>query len=409
MSQKFKIRQIDTSHEEHIVFEMKKIGVEEKGIQIMLPKSRNITLKIKDLPYPAANILKQQMLSVGGECAVSKHALLNSGGKTDVLLIGDKRHYSVLIEKLKNQYFALDELGEEIRKFINSENKKRIFRCRDKYLDLSEKTYIMGIINVTPDSFSDGGKYKSVDEAVESALRMVDEGADIIDIGGESTRPGAEPVPLEEELNRVIPVIKKLREQTDAVISIDTYKSEVAEEALKYGADIVNDISGFHFDKRMPEIVLKYNAGVILMHIKGTPRDMQKNPAYENLVEEIIDYFAYSIDIAKETGIDNGSIMIDPGIGFGKKWQDNYLIIRYLKEFKSLGYPILIGPSRKSFIGYLLDLPVEERLEGTISAVVCSILNGADIVRVHDVKEVARAVAVADAIAGKNKKFYEEI
>jgi len=266
-------------------------------------------------------------------------------------------------------------------------------------LDFSEKTHIMGILNVTPDSFSDGGTYFEKDAAVKQAIQMVEDGADIIDIGGESTRPGSDPVPLEEELRRTIPVIEALTKECKIPISIDTYKSEVARRALDAGASMVNDISGLKFDPEMPHIVCKYGVPVIIMHIKGTPKDMQKNPVYEALIPEIMDYLRESIGRAREAGVPEERIIIDPGIGFGKTFEQNLEIIHNLHEFTFLEKPVLIGPSRKTFIGKILgDAPVTDRIEGTAAAVAISIMNGANIVRVHDVKEMVRVVKVADAI-----------
>jgi len=271
-----------------------------------------------------------------------------------------------------------------------------IFHFGSIKYDLSSRTHIMGILNVTPDSFSDGGKFQNVDQAVRYAMKMVEDGADIIDVGGESTRPGSEPVPLDEELRRVIPVIERLVKLTNIPISVDTYKSEVAERALNSGAVIVNDISGLQFDKSMSKTVAQLKASIILMHIKGTPRTMQIAPEYKNLIEDVCSYLETSVRIAKENKIEQ--IIVDPGIGFGKTLQHNLEILRRLNEFKRFGFPILIGPSRKSFIGKILDLPVDQRLEGTIAAVVVGVMNGANIVRVHDVREVKRAVQVIDAI-----------
>lgn len=265
--------------------------------------------------------------------------------------------------------------------------------------DFLKKTYLMGILNVTPDSFFDGGRYLNVNIATEQALRMVDEGADIIDIGGESTRPGAEPVTVDEELKRVIPVIEALCKKISIPISIDTYKARVAELAIQAGATIVNDISGLRFDPEMPAVVSKYKVPVVIMHIKGTPKDMQKNPSYNALIPEIIEYLRESIVIAKKAGIREDMIIIDPGIGFGKLPEHNLEIIKRLKDFTHLGKPVLIGVSRKSFIGKILnDAPPEGRLEGTAAAVVAGILNGANIVRVHDVGFMHKVVKVADAI-----------
>ena len=259
-------------------------------------------------------------------------------------------------------------------------------------------TLIMGILNVTPDSFSDGGKFIHLDKALSQAQYMEKNGADIIDIGGESTRPGAISVSVKEEINRTIPVIEEIRKISNISISIDTYKSEVAEKALLAGADFINDISGFTFDSRMMEIVKKFDVPVVLMHIKGTPQDMQTNPTYMDVIKDLFEFFSFQIQKALDFGIKKEQIIIDPGLGFGKQLNDNFILIQRLKEFSELGFPILIGPSRKSFIGLTLDVPSEDRLEGTLASVSASILNGASIVRVHDVKEVKRAVVITDKI-----------
>ncbi|RCK71632.1 MAG: Dihydropteroate synthase [Ignavibacteriae bacterium] len=254
----------------------------------------------------------------------------------------------------------------------------------------------MGILNITPDSFSDGGRYYSTEKAIEHALRMEDEGADFIDIGGESTRPGAESVSVEEELKRVIPVIEKLAGKIEIPISIDTTKSEVARKALDTGAEIVNDISATNFDPDMIKVISDFKPALILMHIKGSPKTMQINPDYIDVIKEIKDYLQESVNKCRSNGIEQ--IIVDPGIGFGKKLEHNIEIFKRLSELKELGCPILIGPSRKSFIGQILDLPVEQRLEGTAAAVAVSILRGANIVRVHDVKEIKRVVKIVDAL-----------
>ncbi len=272
----------------------------------------------------------------------------------------------------------------------------KIYKFGSVEYDLRSRSFIMGILNVTPDSFSDGGKYLNRSIAVEHALQMIEDGADFIDVGGESTRPGSESVSVEEELNRVIPIIEELVNKTTIPISIDTTKSEVAEKALQCGAVIVNDISSFHFDNRMPSIVSKYNASVILMHTKDKPKTMQQNPEYKDLIPEIKSYLSEAIKISIENGIEQ--IIIDPGIGFGKKLEHNIEIFKRLKEFQDFGFPVLVGPSRKSFIGTILDLPVAERLEGTAAAVAVSIMNGANIIRVHDVKEMKRVAKIVDSL-----------
>jgi dihydropteroate synthase len=245
--------------------------------------------------------------------------------------------------------------------------------------------YVMGILNVTPDSFSDGGKYLNIDDAASYANNMIEEGADIIDIGGESTRPGSEPVTADIEISRVLPVIKKiLLQNPKAIISVDTTKSAVAEESLKAGALIINDISGSSFDPEMIPVVKKYNAAYVIMHIKGTPKDMQNNPVYEDLISEVYDYLYINVNRASKAGIKN--IFIDPGIGFGKRVEDNFEILRRLEDFKSLGFPILTGVSRKSFIGKTVDLKAEDRDSASAVIDAVAIRNGARVIRTHNVK-----------------------
>jgi len=270
------------------------------------------------------------------------------------------------------------------------------------WLKHQSHTLIMGILNMTPDSFSDGGQFKSHDKAIDHALKMVEEGANIIDIGGESTRPGAESVQLEEELSRTIPIIEAIRLKSDCLISIDTYKSKVAKAALVSGADMVNDISGLTFDHNMASLVAERNVPVIIMHIKGKPGDMQKNPNYDNLIKEVKAFFEVQIAIAKRAGIDSGNIILDPGIGFGKRLEDNFEIIRELGQISTMGYPVLLGPSRKSFIGFTLDLPVEERIEGTLASITAGVINGARIVRVHDIRATRRTLTITEKIMGIN-------
>jgi len=261
-------------------------------------------------------------------------------------------------------------------------------------------TLVMGILNITPDSFSDGGKYELVDKAVQFALQMEDEGADIIDIGGESTRPGANSVSVLEECSRVLPVIEGLKAKSEVLISIDTYKSDVARQSIKAGAEMVNDISGMTFDSNMAKLISESKLPVVLMHIKGTPKNMQVNPNYDDLIKEVSDYLRDRVKFAKENGVKEWQIILDPGIGFGKRVEDNFQLLRELNVIEELGFPVLVGPSRKSFIGLTLNLPVDKRMEGTAAAVTAGILNGARIVRVHDVKEMKQVVKITDKIRG---------
>lgn len=282
----------------------------------------------------------------------------------------------------------------------------RLLKIGNKNFDIGKQTIIMGTLNVTPDSFSDGGKFFSIDSAVNHAIVMEKEGADIIDIGGESTRPGAKPVSLDEEINRVIPVLEELVKKIKVPISIDTYKSKIAKKALEIGANMINDITALQGDKLLASIVADYEVPICLMHMKGSPRNMQINPVYDDIVKEIISflkkraYYAISCNIKKE------NIIIDPGLGFGKRTgkgiEDNCEILKRLAELKKLGYPILVGASRKTFIGNICGvekpLPVNERLEGSLAAACIAVANGADIIRVHDVKETRRCIDLVDCI-----------
>ncbi len=268
----------------------------------------------------------------------------------------------------------------------------------DYNLNLDSKTLIIGILNVTPDSFFDGGLHFRTDDAVRQGLRMASEGADIIDVGGESTRPFSDPMPLEEELRRVIPVIKVLSQEINIPISIDTYKAKVARQALEAGAKMVNDISAMRFDPAMGPLVAEAGVPIVLMHMKGTPKDMQANPTYNDLFGEIMGFLSKAIDQAVKIGIKRNLIIIDPGIGFGKSFDNNLNIIKELNKFRTLGQPILVGTSNKSFIGHVLDLPVECRETGTMATVAAAVINGANIIRAHNVKAARETVTIIDAI-----------
>lgn len=251
---------------------------------------------------------------------------------------------------------------------------------------------------MTPDSFSDGGLYLDPGRAVERAHRMVEEGADLIDVGGESTRPGSEPVSAEEELRRILPLLRPLVETLPVPISVDTYKADVAAVVLAEGVDLINDISGLGLDPRMAPVVAEAGAGLVLTHIRGTPQTMQAHPEYDDLLGEVREYLRERILLAEAHGVHPQAIAVDPGIGFGKGLEHNLLLLKHLPEFRVLGKPLLVGPSRKSFIGKILDLPVEERLEGTAAAVAVAIWQGAHIIRVHDVRAMVRVARVTDAI-----------
>ena len=260
----------------------------------------------------------------------------------------------------------------------------------------------MGILNVTPDSFSDGNLFLEREKAVQHGLRLCSEGADIVDIGGESTRPGSEPIPADEELNRILPVISELKEKTDTLISVDTSKAEVAEKALEAGADLINDISSLRFDPEMLPLVAERQVPVILMHMLGSPKTMQDNPSYGDLLWEVKSFLQERIETAVRSGVKREKIILDPGIGFGKRFEDNLNLIKNLDFLLDLKRPVLIGISRKSFIGTILDSPPQDRLEGSLSAAVLSIAKGAHILRSHDVAATKRAARVADFILNGN-------
>lgn len=270
--------------------------------------------------------------------------------------------------------------------------------CRGKTLTLGTNTHVMGILNVTPDSFSDGGNYLDVQQAIVHAETMVAEGATLIDIGGESSRPGASPVSVNEELARVLPVVRALADTVDVLLSIDTYKAEVARRALEAGAHVVNDITALCSDPNMAATIAEMDAGVVLMHMKGTPRTMQHAPEYNDVVNEVCAWLKKKIQNAEAQGIAPERIIIDPGIGFGKTTKHNLELLKRLSEFRALKKPLLIGTSRKSFIGKILAVPVTERVEGTAATVCWAIAHGADIVRVHDVKANVRAAQMTDAL-----------
>lgn len=263
----------------------------------------------------------------------------------------------------------------------------------------SQPIKITGILNITPDSFSDGGNYFCIDDSLKHAENLIAAGVDIIDVGGESSRPGSKPVQASEEIRRVIPVIKEIKKRFNVCVSIDTYKTEVAELAVAAGAEIVNDITAFRHDNgSMAAFVASHNVKVILMHMQGSPETMQDNPEYKDIIREVLDFFAERIDFALSSGISKDRIIIDPGIGFGKQQKHNLLLLKHLSEFKKLGVPLMVGPSRKSFIGNILNTGVLHRLEGTIAATLIAAFNGAEYLRVHDVEQIKKALIVFEEV-----------
>ncbi len=378
--------------------EMRRIGVSPEGIEIMEKKGEFYRVRIDGIPLKGALLLKQEALAAGMECALPWCTASLSCEETSAILFGTRRQFEILISKMKLQPFRGPAIAMEIEECLENIRREEYAVKHAGGTMRVPPFRIMGILNVTPDSFSDGGKYNDVERAVEHAYEMVKQGADIIDIGGESSRPFSSPVSEEEELARVIPVLEEL-DGVKVPISIDTYKPRVAEEALKRGATIINDIYGLRREG-MAEVAREYGAAVVIMHMKGEPKNMQMNPRYDDVIGEIMSFFRERVEFARSRGIDDSQIILDPGIGFGKRVEDNLMILRSLESFKCLGFPILIGTSRKSFIGKILDVDITQRVEGTIATNVLALINGATFFRVHDVQENLRALKIADSIRG---------
>jgi len=380
--------------------EFQKIDVHPAGIELMEPKSRHFCVKISGVNVKQANVLKQECLAVGADAAIP-YSVLNLENKiVDVIIMANVKQYQKLAEKLENQFFNLKQLGHDILEAIeNYQHPAMTFSISNRTISIND-FMVMGILNVTPDSFSDGGKYfDNIEHAVNRAVEMESEGAFIIDIGGESSRPGSKPIDEEEEIKRVIPVIKRVRKKVKCLISCDTSRFSVAERALDEGADIINDIYALRRDEKLVQLIAEKKCAIVLMHMKGTPQDMQNNPVYNDLIGEICEFFYERIDFATQHGITRDRIIIDPGIGFGKLPEDNLCIIRRLREFTCFGLPVLLGPSRKSFIGkFTGNIPPEKRISGTIASCVSGYINGARIFRVHDVKEVWQALTITSKI-----------
>ncbi len=376
-----------------VAAEMAAIGVDPIGARIMIPKAIFRAVKIEGLSTPAANLVKQEMLSKGGEAAIAWSSCVASGERTDVLLLGTLRQYRRLIHRLRMQPFKLRGLADELRRALQHYDAvPPPTVCGNTTFEWGRRTYVMGILNVTPDSFSGDGLGGDVEATVARARQMVAEGADILDIGGESTRPGHVPVSAEEELARVLPALRAVAAAVPVPISIDTYKPEVAEAALAAGAHMLNDIWGLQRHPQLATVAARAQVPVVVMH-------NQEGTDYRDLMGDVVRFLRRSVEIAVTAGIPEENVIVDPGIGFGKRREHNLEVMARLAELRTLGRPILLGTSRKSTIGYVLGTPPDQRLEGTAATVALGIANGADIVRVHDVREMARVARMADAVA----------
>jgi dihydropteroate synthase len=378
--------------------ELQTIHVDPVGVAMMAAKMLTRCVKLTGLQCRQANILKQEMLALGGDAAVARGTVACSIEKTDVILIGTDKQLHALCGKLAPQPFGLPALAAELKvTLLRAAQRPRFWRTSQRELSL-ERPLIMGILNVTPDSFSDGDLYSDPGRAIDRAREMIADGADIIDIGGESTRPGASAVSTEEELKRVIPVIAALAGTTSCPISVDTWKSPIARAAVDAGAEIINDISGLTFDPQIAAVAAGTGAGMVLMHTRGRPQTMQHDVVYADLIGEVTGSLGQSLAAAGDAGVELERIAIDPGIGFGKTAAHNLEILRRLSEFTGLGAPLLIGTSRKSFIGKVLNREAGQRTCGTAATVALAVQSGADILRVHDVREMRDVADMAHAI-----------
>ncbi len=395
----FKLRILSIDNRKILEEVMQEIKVDPYGIKIMSQKGISHFIRINSVSNIAANILKQEMLSFGGDVAIPRDALTGKFKKADCLIMGNLSQINRLNKKLNHQPFGLSHLAGQLQICLDNYQKDSFTIDLGRHkLHLGRRTLVMGILNLTPDSFSgDGLLGLETQEITEKAQALVQDGADIIDLGGESSRPGAKPVSLKEELSRTLPVVKALAKKIKIPISIDTCKPEVAKQALGSGAVIVNDVTGLR-NPLMCKVISRNNCAVIIMHMKGNPRTMQRSHFYKNLIDEIIEFLDTSIVKAQDLAVDRNKIIIDPGIGFGKSIEDNLEILKRLSEFKVLGRPIMIGASRKSFLGKILHAQPDQRISGTVSSSILAAQNGAKILRVHDVKQVKQALKVLDAI-----------
>jgi dihydropteroate synthase len=392
------VRYLQVTSTEEALDALKGVAADPCSIRAVLPQMIQTNIILEHVESDAANVIKQEMRDVGGDAVIAQDAV---GCRTgDVILIGTSGQIRSFSEEISKRPLGLQRIAARITEVLDNLFLDSVhLKTSRREIVLGKRTLIMGILNVTPDSFSDGNRFASSESAVEEGIRMAEEGADIIDIGGESTRPGSDPVPEVDELKRVIPVIRGLAGRVDIPLSVDTMKAAVARDALAEGAEIVNDVSSMGFDNRMAKVVADTGAAVILMHMRGMPKTMQTGDLkYRSVRGEIIEFLQDRIDKARTDGIEPVRIVVDPGLGFGKTVADNLRLIRYLGEFKVLGRPIVTGASRKSFIGQVTGGKPRERMEGTAAAVTAAVLNGSRIIRVHDVAAMKKVVAMADAL-----------
>ncbi|EMT51151.1 MULTISPECIES: dihydropteroate synthase [Brevibacillus] len=388
-------------HNPFVIHAQNRMEVEEElACQGVKPADRErfadagepLQIHVERLAFEEAALLRKEMQLLGGDAVMHDNPALPD--LTDLYMKGTYGQWQALLERIPDQTDGLRVAAAEVRELLAMRRQlrqRKAIHCKGHVLPLGQKTLVMGILNVTPDSFSDGGRYTDIERAIAQARALVEAGADIIDIGGESTRPGSAPVELAEELDRVIPVVRALVEELSVPLSVDTYKSEVADQAIRAGAHIINDVWGAKKDRRIAEVAAQHEVPIILMHNR-------EDTAYTHFFSDMVRDLRKSVAIAREAGVRDEMIILDPGIGFAKSLEQNLEAMRRLDDLVALGYPVLLGTSRKSMIGRVLDLPVEERLEGTAATVALGVAKGCQIVRVHDVKEMKRVTAMMDAM-----------
>ncbi|MDY0211860.1 MAG: dihydropteroate synthase [Desulfuromonadaceae bacterium] len=397
MSEQMRILSVSTP--EQVRAQMEAIGVDPGGIQRMTGKAAHLNILLHGVSCGGANILKQEMLSLGGDAAVARGTVCCSVTHSDVMLMGTLRQLHALSRRLTVQPFGLKKVGQDLAALLERHGRPpHLLKGRGVTLDLG-RPCVMGILNATPDSFHDGGTCANLDALLRRAAKQVRGGADLFDVGGESTRPGAPQVELEAELERVLPLIEALKREFDLPVSVDTNKAEVARLSLECGAAFVNDISGLTFDPHMAQVAAQGRAGVFIMHTPARPDVMQKHTNYTDLITEVIASLKASAVRAQEAGVASDSIALDPGIGFGKNVSGNLTLIQRLQEITDLGYPVLLGTSRKGLIGHVLKQPqTSQRLAGSLATIVLGLAHGARIFRVHDVEPSRQALDMAWAV-----------
>lgn len=385
-----RVRPLALNNREDLIAELRRVGVDEAGIEILAEKAHLSALKLLGLSPAQCNILKQSALAHGAECAVPRKVIQTARGRFDCILFGTQGELKRVVESLLRQPLGLAELGKEILAHLTPN--QPVFKLKGYGDPLNGRVGLVGIVELAPGSPFDRDRLMSRAEA------LCAQGADILDLRVESTRPGVRPLPWREELARLREVIKPIRARVKVPISVETCKARVAEGVLELGADIITDSSGLRFDPRMAGVVARFDAGLVVVHTRGGPRGVRRNPRYKDLMGEVYGWLSEGLDRARDAGLPQERIVVDPGIGFGKSAQDDYQILRRLSELKDLGRPVQVTPSRKPFIGAVLKVPPEKQLEGSLSAAVLAVVNGARLLRVHDVEATHRAVRVAEAI-----------